>query len=105
LSYMSLMLPSLAIYTVQVSMVNDRHGYHASLPLAALLSAGLSKLTRQGSRGKVFFIYSAMTVFMLLWATASRIQIPTWKDSESLWMQSVKVNPGSLTSHYMTAHN
>jgi Tfp pilus assembly protein PilF len=101
-------LAAWAIYVVSVSpvlglaqsgpqLVAERYTYLACLPFAVLAAAGLvAWMARSGARGPA--IVTAIVVAALGVKTWSYSH--DWRDSVSLWTQSVKMDPGNARAWF-----
>jgi tetratricopeptide (TPR) repeat protein len=93
--YLILLAPTLGLVQVGVQAAADRYTYMATVPLIALVAAGLQALrTRSGRAWKAA---AAVTVALAAsLGVAARADIAVWHDSESLWGRVVQSYPGSV---------
>jgi tetratricopeptide (TPR) repeat protein len=94
-AYQALMLaPILGFITIGHELVADRYSYLSGLSWALLLGAGMRSLARRHRAASSVFACALLAAL----ATATRAQIPVWKDSVSLWKRAVRVDPESLAA-------
>jgi tetratricopeptide (TPR) repeat protein len=97
------LLPALGffdVYPMRFSFVADHFQYLASLgPIALAAAAAAEGAQRLGARGRPAAWLCAALVLATLAALTAR-RIPAYRDLESLWLDTLRQNPGSYLAHY-----
>jgi len=93
--YLALLAPTLGLVQVGVQAAADRYTYVATVPLVALVAAGLQALRVRS--GRAWRVAAAVTVALTAaLGVAARADIAVWHDSESLWGRVVQSYPDSF---------
>jgi tetratricopeptide (TPR) repeat protein len=100
------LLPALGffdVYPMRFSFVADHYQYLASLgPIALAAAAAAAGAQRLGAPGRpLAWVCAALLLATLGTMTARRI--PVYEDVESLWLDTLRQNPGSYLAHYNLA--
>jgi len=100
--YVALLLPALGfinVYFMRYSLVADHWQYYSIIGLIALAaSAGATITQRAGPRGRGFGALAAGVVLLVLGASTWR-QAHIYKDSETLWRDTLAKNPNAWMAH------
>jgi tetratricopeptide (TPR) repeat protein len=93
------MLGFFPLYTFFYSYVADHYQYMACIGPISLVSAlGCLAAARLGYRGKIAATSAVVFIMGLLWLLTWR-QCYVYKDSETLWRDTLKKNPQSTMAH------
>jgi len=91
LCYAGTLFPMAGFFQSGPQVTADRYTYLSCLPWAVLLGALLT-----AARGRALRLYAAfLTAAIIVFFTLTRLQIPVWSNSESLWRKAVSVSPDS----------
>jgi Tfp pilus assembly protein PilF len=85
-------LPLLGVVQNGPQIAADRYTYHASIALAILAAAALTRLQPR-------IATAAAVVIVGVLATLTWRQTGVWRDSETLWTQVLRVEPSSPIGH------
>lgn len=99
--YLLLLFPVIGLfpnYSNRFSFVADHYVYFASLPVLALVPAALAGALRSRPAHAV-----ALSAAVLGLAGATWARVPVFRDSESLWRDTVEKNPGAWMAWYNLA--
>jgi tetratricopeptide (TPR) repeat protein len=91
-SYVVVLLPVLGFAQAGPQLAADRYTYLATIPLAALVTAGLRRADGWAVRAAV-----AAVVVVLALATAR--QTTVWHDSDALWSHAIAVDPANFVAY------
>jgi protein O-mannosyl-transferase len=93
------MLGFFSLYTFVYSFVADHYQYAACIGPIALVAAGSSHVLRRlGASGRIF-ILSAGGILLLTLGVLTWRQCGIYKDSDTLWADTLKKNPDSWMAH------
>ena len=86
-------------YFFRYSFVCDHFQYLASLGPLVIATAGISILLRPFVKGKPLLEPAVCVLLLLTLGTLSWKQCRTYKDTETLWQTSLRINPDSSMAH------
>lgn len=99
--YLILLAPVLGVQQTGPQLAADRYTYLATIPLSALLAAGVASTwfatSRPGTR--LAALATAAVVLFVLGGAAAR-QTRVWHDSEALWRQAVAHDDTNALAQY-----
>ena len=97
-SYLLLLFPVIGFipnYSNRFSFVADHYAYFASLPVLALLPAALQRALKSKTARAI-----VLTVAVIGLAGATWVRVPVFRDSESLWRDTIDKNPSAWMAWY-----
>ncbi|MEX2217822.1 MAG: tetratricopeptide repeat protein [Phycisphaerales bacterium] len=83
--------PVLGFFQSGDQLVADRYSYLASIPLAALLAAGLARAG--GAPGTRRLLAPMVAIILALFWWMTLVQVRTWHSAETLWRRALSVAP------------
>jgi len=91
------------VYFMKYSLVADHYQHVAIIGVIAVVTAGWSEWRRRAPEpfGKAAFAVAVVVVTTLLWLTVR--QSATYRDEETLYRATIRVNPDSWLAHYNLA--
>jgi Tfp pilus assembly protein PilF len=92
------LLGFIMLYTFRYTFVADHYQYLACIGPIALVTAGITTLTRDRKNLRLFANATAFAVVVLLCFMTSR-QCATYRDLESLWRTTIARNPGAWMAY------
>ena len=93
-AYVAILSPVLGTAQTGPQLAADRYSYLASLPLAALLAAGIERLL---VRAPVVVAVAAAAI-VAAYGVATARQTRVWHDSMTLWNHALRVDPGNFVA-------
>lgn len=95
LVYLFTIAPVSQILPVGNAITSDRYTYLPYIGLFLVLAALVQMLPKRYQK----MLPAGIAVVTLVFAGMSYAQSKTWKDSETLWLQALKVNPNCAVAH------
>jgi tetratricopeptide (TPR) repeat protein len=104
-AYAVLLAPVSGLLHNGAQLVADRYSYLPCLGWALLAGAGVAWVTDAGNRGvlscwTVPLVTATTAVWVIALATLSWGQVQVWRTSETLWQQSLEVDPDCVICHH-----
>jgi hypothetical protein len=98
--FLGALVPVLGLVQVGVQSIADRYTYIPSMGLAIMAAWGLRDVTREWPALKsVIAAVATAVVVVFAWQTIT--QIGYWRDSDTLWRQTIAVDPANFMAHYL----
>jgi protein O-mannosyl-transferase len=92
LSYAILLFPLLGVLQLGPQLVADRYTYLACMPWAVLLGAAVTRVP-------VARAVPAVALIAVTLGTLTARQVRVWHDSDALWEQALRVDPGNWVAY------
>jgi len=98
--YAATIFPTLGLFQFGGQLVADHYSYLPMLGWALLGGAGALALARRSDPRERWALAGGCAAALLCLAAATRAQLPAWRDSESLWSHTLRVQPDHSTAHF-----
>jgi hypothetical protein len=96
-SYVAILSPVLGFAQTGPQLAADRYTYLASLPLVALLAAGIERLLAAAPRRRALVVAAGATIVTGYGIACAR-QTRVWHDSMTLWNHALAVDAGNFVA-------
>jgi tetratricopeptide (TPR) repeat protein len=96
-AYVAILSPVLGTAQTGPQLAADRYTYLASVPLAALVAAGIERLLAATSRGTPLVLTAAVAL-VAAYGVATARQTRLWHDSMTLWNHAIHVDAGNFVA-------
>ena len=87
ISFIAFLLPVLNLFPI-TTLMNDRYLYLPSIPLFALVAAGLRRVCIQNT-----IAYASVAAAVLVFGQTTRAHLPVWRNPLALWEHTVEHVP------------
>lgn len=96
--FLGVLVPVSGVMQVGMQSYADRYSYFPTLGLFIIVACGLVELLKQHASRKPL-IYAAAGLIVVVLAAFTWPQVGVWRNSETLWTHSLRVNEANYTAH------
>lgn len=107
LAFVGMLTPALGffdVYPMRFSFVADHFAYHASVPLIALVVGGTASILARRQHLPRHVCVAAAAVLVIGLTTLTARRACDFRDSETLWLDTLAKNPQAIIAHFNLTH-